>query len=72
MLKCSLLKPVAQEAGGIKVYGMKTLSDPLLVPPVCSNGVQIIMFVRAHCKLKDNSCKLKLRYRKSFSTVELF
>lgn len=73
MLKCSLLQPVAQDAGGIKAYGVKTLSDRLLVPPVCSNVVQVIMFTRANHKLNDNFWKLKLHYYKSFFfTVELF
>lgn len=52
--KCSLLHPVAQESGSIKAYGMKTLSDPILVPPICFNVVQVIMLTRVHHKLKEN------------------
>lgn len=72
MFKCSLLHQIAQEGGSIKAYGMKNLSDPLLVAPVCFNVVQVIMFTRAHHKLKENVCKLKLHHHKRFSTVEFF
>lgn len=66
MFKCSLLHPVPQEGGSIKAYSMEILPDPISVPPICFNVVQVLMFTRAHHKLKENVCKLKLHYHKWF------
>lgn len=64
VFKCSLLHPVAQEGGSIKTYSMETLPDPISVPTICFNVVQVMMFTRAHHKLKENVCKLKLNHLK--------
>lgn len=66
VFKCSLLHPVAQEGGSIKAYSMEILRDPISVPPICFNVVQVMMFTRAQHKLKENVCKLKLHYHNFF------